>query len=237
MISNRTRLLRLVHLLLGDALVLGAGLPLVDLLLGCPHLPVTIALSILLFVLAVCLLLLEPLLALLTCILHRIVILVVRLVDALAILGRLRRQAELLVELAPQLLELCQALAQIVVLEVAARLRILVLAIWIFVEVDAFEIVKIKVVDVGVGVLSEAALVRGLRQRRQRRRLLDQLVASGLQDALRYAMLINAVAKPTFSWHPVFLFIQIGGGEAPLFGELSQLGPVRLGHKVRWCAV
>ena len=119
----------------------------------------------------------------------------------------------------------------------AACLWILVLAIGILVEVDALKIVEIKVVDVGVGVLSEAALVGGLRQRCQRRRLLDQLVASVLQDVLGDAMLINAVAKPTFSRHPVFLFIQIGGGEAPLSCELSQLGPLRLGHEVRLRAI
>jgi hypothetical protein len=55
-------LLSLIHLLLRDALLLRTWLPLVDLLLASSHLPV--ALPVLLFVLAVCLLLLDALLAL-----------------------------------------------------------------------------------------------------------------------------------------------------------------------------
>lgn len=72
----------------------------------------------------------------------------VRLVDAFAILWRLGRQAKLLVQLSSQLLQLRQPLAEIIILKVAARLRVLVLPIRIFVEVDALEIVEVKVVDV-----------------------------------------------------------------------------------------
>lgn len=85
----------------------------------------------------------------------------VRLVDAFAVLRRLRGQAELLVQLAPQLLEFRQTLAEIVVLKMTAGFWILVLAIRIFIEVDALEIVEVQVVDVGVDVSRDlAALVR-----------------------------------------------------------------------------
>ena len=136
--------------------MLGTGLPLVDLLLGFA-LPRTISVPVLLFVLAVSLLLLDALLALFACLRHRIVVLVMRLVDSLPVLRRFRRQSQLLVELAPQLLQLCQSLAQIVVLEVAAGFRILVLAIGVLVEVDALEIVEVQVVDVGVRIARNIA--------------------------------------------------------------------------------
>lgn len=97
-------LLSLIHLLLRDALLLCTWLTLVDLLLACSHLPV--ALSVLLFVLAVSLLLFDALLALFAGIGHRVILLMVRLVDALAILWRLGRQAKLLVQLSSQLLQL-----------------------------------------------------------------------------------------------------------------------------------
>lgn len=66
-VSERPRLLRLVHLLLRDALVLRTRLPLVHRLL---RLPLPVSLSILLFVLAVCLLLSNTLLALIAGIRH-----------------------------------------------------------------------------------------------------------------------------------------------------------------------
>lgn len=69
-------------------------------------LPTTISLAIFLFVLAVSMLLFDALLALFGPMRHRVVVLVVRLVYSFSVVWRLWRQAELLVQLAPQLLEL-----------------------------------------------------------------------------------------------------------------------------------
>lgn len=127
----------------------------------------------------------------------------VRLVDAFPILGRLGRQAELLVQLPPQLLELCQALAEIVVLEVATRLRILILAIRILVEVDALEVVEIQVVDVRVDVAGNlATLIRRQGQRRQGLGFWKQPVAVRINHVPSVTLrAMDAVAKPTLFGH------------------------------------
>ena len=83
-----------------------------------------------------------------------------RRVDSLPVLWGLGWQAELLVELLSELLEFGETLAEVVVLEVAASFRVLVLAIWILVEVDTLEIIEIKVVDIGIRVpVNVAALI------------------------------------------------------------------------------
>lgn len=72
----------------------------------------------------------------------------------------LRRQPQRQIQPLPKLLELGHALAQVVVLEVAACLGILVLAVRVLIKVDALEVVEVEVVDVGLIVfIYFAALV------------------------------------------------------------------------------
>ena len=150
---------RVAALVIFYAFVLGTGLPLLH-----SQALVSLALRhpVLFLILTVgCLLLfLNALLRFVTGNRHRVVVLVVRRVDAFAVLWRFGWQAQLLVELATELLEFGEALAEVVVFEVAAGFGILVLAIGVLVEVDPLEIVEIQVVDVGVGVsVDVAALV------------------------------------------------------------------------------
>ena len=70
--------------------------------------------------------------------------------DCFGLFRRLRRQPQLLIQLLPQRLELGQPLAQVVIFKMAAGLRVLELPVWILVDVDAFEVLEIDVVDVGV---------------------------------------------------------------------------------------
>ena len=66
------------------------------------------------------------------------------------ILRRLRRQSKLFVELLAQLLQLGKSFTEIVVFKVTSRFWILELPVWVFINVNALEIGKVNVIDVGV---------------------------------------------------------------------------------------
>lgn len=80
---------------------------------------------------------------------------------------RLWRQAELFIESPAQLLQLLHALDEVLELEVAARIRILVLAVRVLLKVDSLKVVEIKVVYIGIffllDIIGTAAFVERLR--------------------------------------------------------------------------